>query len=276
MSFEIKYDKNGNVITPPPVVEQEPVEQPVLNTMLSGVQQPQDWPMEEELPQEDVVEELPEPAIAAPQTKNPEVNTSWAELREAKRKAEQERDEAMRLWQEAQARQAQQPEEDYSVNLNDDDLAEGRHISKVQKEVRNLKKQLSDYQIQMQQMTLEARIKAQYPDFDAVVSKENIAALNQAEPELSMSIGANRDLYSQAVSAYKAIKRMGIAQTELQIDQQQIDRVKKNTAKPRTTASLAAQSESPLTRANGFVDGKMTKDLQNRLYREMLEAAKRS
>lgn len=276
MSFEIKYDKNGNVTTPPPVVQEEPQAPQITNPMLAAVQEPDEWPTEPEV-QEDIVEELPEEVHAAPQAKNPEVKSSWSELREAKWRAEKERDEAMRLLQEAQARQQQtQPEEDYNVNLNDDDLAEGRHISKVQKEVRNLKKQLSDYQTQMQQMTLEARIKAQYPDFDAIVSQQNIAALNQAEPELAMSIGANRDLYSQAVSAYKAIKRMGIASDVANVDQSQVERVKRNSAKPRTASSVSAQSDSPLSRANSFVDGKMSKEMQNKLYREMLESAKRS
>lgn len=269
MSFEIKYDKNGNVITPPPVVEEQP-EQVTPNPMLAPVQEPQDWPTEPE--GEDVVEELPEPAQAAPAPKPNSAEMNWRRLEAEKLRLEEE----VRALREAQSRQQQpqQPEEDYSVNLNDDDLAEGRHLTKVQKEVRNLKKELANYQAQMQQMTLEARIKAQYPDFDQVVSQQNVAALNQAEPELAQSIGANRDLYSQAVSAYKAIKRLGIAGEP--VDPQQLERVKKNTAKPRTAASVMGGSESPLARAAGFVDGKMTKDMQQRLYKEMVEASKRS
>ena len=272
MSFEIKYDKNGNVITPPPVVEEQTQEQVIPNPMLAAVQEPQDWPTEPE-PQ-DYVEELPEPAQAAP-APSPKPNSAemnWRRLEAEKLRLEDE----VRSLREAQARPQQQPqpEEDYSVNLNDDDLAEGRHLTKVQKEVRNLKKELAQYQSQMQQMTLEARIKAQYPDFDQVVSQQNVAALNQSEPELAQSIGANRDLYSQAVSAYKAIKRLGIAGEA--VDPQQLERVKKNTAKPKTAASVMGGSESPLARAAGFADGKMTKEMQQRLYKEMIESSKRS
>lgn len=274
MSFEIKYDRNGNVITPPPAVPDETPEPAVHNIMLQPPQEPTDWPQEPE-PENIIPDQPDEPAVAAPPEPKPKsAEYNWRALNEEKQRLEYEN----RMLKEAQqkAQQYQQPEEDLTVNLNDDDLAEGRHLSKVNKKIQKLEKQLVDYQTRMQQLALENQIKSQYPDFEKVVSAENVSLLNANEPELAMSIGANRDPYSQAIAAYKAIKRMGVVPEVSQVDQEQVERVKKNTAKPKTTASISTQSESPLARANAFVDGKITKELQNKLYREMLDAMKRS
>lgn len=185
--------------------------------------------------------------------------SNFAAMRQKIEALERERDEARS--------QLAEKENDYDVNLGPDDFAEGKHLIKVQKQLSDLKKELQSYKVQSSQQTTEARIKAQYSDFDAVVTAETVATLIESYPELATTLKSAPDLYTQAASAYTLIKKLGIVpESSYSADKQ---RTQTNYAKPRSTASIAPQQgSSPLTRANEFAEG-LTDDLKNQLLKEM-------
>jgi hypothetical protein len=190
-------------------------------------------------------------------------------LREKAERAERERDELKRALQESQNRT---PEEEFS--LAPDDLAEGKHLSKVQQKIRNLENKLQEYEQRSHLNIAEARIKAKHPDFDSVVSRENIEVLSAMYPELAQTLMHSQDIYTQGVSAYTLIKKLGIHKNaSYESDKQQ---AQKNSMKPRPLASVSPQQgESPLSHANAFANG-LTDDLKKQLYKEMVDASKRN
>lgn len=258
--FDVKYDRDGNVVSSAPVAEQ-PQQPDVVAEPEEQVVEQSDQEVEAQVEQnvEKIIEQ------AKPQEKN------FAALRQAKERAERERDDMLRQIQELKMKQAQQPEEDLEIRLGDDDLAEGKHLSKMGRKVKLLEQQLQQAQQQTQQNATEIRLRSQFKDFDSVVSVDNIAKLREDHPEIAQTIAANPDLYTQAVTAYKLIKRLNISEPEEQFNAEK-ELVKKNAAKPRPLSSVSPQQgDTPLSRANAFANG-LTDELKEQLRKEMYAA----
>jgi hypothetical protein len=229
---------------------------------------------EEQQEQELTHEEAPQVVrdeVSQPEKELLPQQRDFKELREAKKRIERERDELARKLQETlQPKQTQ--EEDLDIRINPEDLVEGKHLSKYDKKIRKLEEQLKHYQQQNVSISAETRLKSMYPDFDKVVSAENISQLNETYPELAYTLRSSTDLYNTGVSAYTLIKKLGIHQDDNYV--QERERVQKNMAKPRSVASIAPQqSESPLTQVNAFSNG-LTDDLKKQLHKEMIDAMK--
>lgn len=261
MSFEIKYDRDGNPIkSQVQELPQEPVEQEIV----------------QEAP-ESIEEEQAQEAEEAPQVQTSHKNNitdaqaNMRALREKAERIERERDEAMRRLQEYESKQQTQPvEEDDDIALAPDDLAEGKHLSKVARKIKKLESELNQYKQQSNMTTTEARLKSQYPDFDKIVSKDNVEMLKLQYPEIASTLNSSQDMYATAVSAYTMIKRLGIHQEEAFVAEKAI--AQKNAAKPRPLASVSPQQgDSPLSRANAFANG-LTDELKEQLRREMNQA----
>lgn len=242
--------------------------------------------MSEELNQEispEVVEALEQPvqqeeqapveqATTVPEEpkKESDFDRNLRVMRERAAKAERERDELMRkLAEKEQPQLPKQEEEDLEVNLNPDDLAEGKHLSKVAKKIRKLEEKLAQYERQSATTTAELKLKTEMPDFDNVVTKENIEMLRASYPELAETLAANPDMYSKAKSAYTLIKRFGIAPDE-SINQDKA-RALKNASKPVPSVAIAKTSASPLSQVNMFENG-LTEEVKDKLYKEMMQA----
>lgn len=282
--FEIKYDRDGMPLKQPsPQFEEPAPEQEVVQTAAPEQDEEQAEP---EVESNDESEAEPEvEQAAAPESVPTETiaQKSFREVREAKLKAERERDDYMRRLAELEARQTQKQtapvEEDEEFSLGDDDLAEGKHLSKVAKNIKKVKRELEEtrrelqqYRKQTSEQTVESKLKQQYPDFDKVLSADNIAILNEAYPELARSIHATDDLHTKAVSAYQLIKKFGIYQEQPFKSEKAI--ALKNSAKPRPLTSIAPQEgDSPLSRANAFAEG-LTPELKDQLWREMNQTRK--
>lgn len=209
-----------------------------------------------------VLPEAQQPAVETPQERN------FKEVRQARARAERERDEALaRLRSFEESRN--QPIEDDDVELAPDDLVEWKH---VQKKISKLENKLKSYEQQSSASFAETRIRNKYQDFDAVVTHDNLQLLSEAYPELAASISSTPDLYNQASSAYTLIKKLGISQGETySVDK---ERIAQNAAKPRPLAAASPQQgDSPLSHANAFANG-LTPDLKKQLFQEMMEARK--
>ncbi len=265
MAFEMKYDRDGNPIKP----AQEPVFEEVAPAPVEAVAENHAQELET------VVEnQTPEPeAQAAPEpqpepVKEAPYKESWKILREKAEKAERrarELEEALQAQQ--QQRQQHQPQDQEDPELAPDDLVEAKYVNK---KIKKLEQQLYQQQQQSYEAAIEAKLKIQYPDFDKIVNQETIAMFKTVEPELAATVNASPDLYAKAVSAYKMIKKLGIAVEDTFQEQKAL--VQKNAAKPKPMASVSPQQgDSPLSKANAFANGTLTDDLKKQLWKEMNE-----
>lgn len=179
-------------------------------------------------------------------------------LRERAERAERERDELLR-------RQEPAKTEEDDIGIGNDDFAEGKHLRKLSQEIKQLKAQLANSSLD----ATEARLKSQYPDFDNVVSKENLEQLRDAYPEIALSLNSNPDMYAKAKSAYTIIKKLGIMPEENFEQEKAI--AKKNMAKPKPLASIAPQQgTTPLSKVNAFVND-FSKESLDQTWKEMKE-----
>ena len=235
-------------------------------------------PQPAEQSEEQVIEEVSEQLAAAPE---PEVPThaarspqqSWRDLRVAKEQAEAERDEAMRILRQIELQKhSPQPaaKEEEDIRLGPDELAEGKHLSQVDRKIKKLEEQLWQYQQKTTEMTAEATLRSKYPDFEKIVSNENIKQLKQDYPSIAETLSSNPNVYSKAEAAYQMIKKLGIHVED--VFQNERAQVQKNLAKPKPIASLSPQQgDSPMSKANAFANG-LTPELQKQLLKEMSEA----
>lgn len=272
MSFEIKYDREGQPIrTSAPESTQI---DPVVDTPIDPV--PEDQARSESSESLTVLEEgAPDAQEVKPQAPEEDIYVkNYRAIRTKAERLERERDEAIRRLQEiesstystkAPVETPHQTEDE--VRVGDDDLVEGKHLTKFGRKVKELENKLRQYEQQSTMATTEVRLKSQYPDFDKIVSKDNIDMLKDAYPELYSTIYTSNDLYNKAVSAYTLIKKLGIHREDTHIAEKAL--VQKNAAKPRPLASVAPQQgDTPLSKANAFANG-LTEDLKAQLLKEM-------
>lgn len=186
-------------------------------------------------------------------------------LRELKERAERERDEALRKAAELESKFSSAQEDD-NFTIGNDELAEGKHLAKVDRRMKKLEEKMLQAQAQATQSLIETRLKMEYPDIESVVNKSNIELLSAQYPHLAATLDSSSDFYNKAVSAYTMIKKLGIVDT-----MQNETRIAQNTNKPRTISSLnAQQGDSPLSHANAFANG-LTRELKEQLWKEMQE-----
>ena len=225
------------------------------------------------------VEEQPEQQPSKPSPKD-----SFRAVREAKERAERERDailsqmlqmqQQMQLQQQQyQPKQQEEPVEDYDIDIDSDALAEGKHLKKLMAKQKAMEQQLKRYQMQSEEVAIETKIRSEFPDFDKVVSKENVDILIQQFPQIAETLRNTPNMYNKAATAYTVIKNFGIHKDTPKFE---ADRAKavSNAQKPRPLASVnPTQGDSPLSKANAFANG-MTDELKEQLRREMYAARK--
>ena len=198
--------------------------------------------------------------VSAIQEETP-TTRNFKALSESKRKVEKERDEAVARLRDFESRsKAPQPvEPDYS----DDPDANYKRVLEDQQQLR----------LQVMAQNAELKLRQKYPDFEQVVSPDNIAILRETEPEIAESIGSQSDIFSKAVAAYKAIKKFGIYEETTVV--QNRETISKNLSKPRPAASVSPSTgNNPLSKANAFATV-LTEERKAQLYKEMVEASKR-
>lgn len=204
------------------------------------------------------------------QTQKTDTERNFKQLREKAERLERERDEALRRLDATNAQKLSN--EDESVDIRPDELVEGKHLSSYQKKLKKMEERLAIYEEQAQELAIQAQLKAKFPDFDAIVSKENIEKFREQEPEWAEAIAANPNTWSKAVAAYKAIKQSGIIIDNAFAHERAL--AQKNTNKPRPLSSISPQQgDTPLSRANAFANG-LTDDLKKQLWKEIEESRK--
>jgi len=228
--------------------------------------------------QEEAVEEAPQQTLQAAPEQSIEAelksvkDENWRLLRQSKEKLQRELDEARELLAQRQA--ATKPAEE-NIDLNDlglseNDLAEGRHLLTIKKELAALKKAREEDLKRLTMSNVEMRIKNDFPDFEKVVSYENQKKLREIDPDVADAILATGDVYKAHSMAYKMIKLLNIHR-DTSYDADKL-KAQQNLAKPKSLSTIAPQkSESPLSHANAFANG-LTPELKDQLVKEMFAA----
>lgn len=215
--------------------------------------------------QEVVLPEGQEPADnaqqEAPQYAPGSQEYNWQQIREQKRQLEEEVQELRRSVEQMRSPPPQQVEETDSFNIGDDDLVEGRHVKALMQKVES----------QLQKQKNEAvpdRLKARFPDFDEIVTAENVERLKKEEPELLASIASNPDVYAKSIAAYKLLKR-----SSPKGDQYAKEKAALAVNQSKPGSGNAAAKQSPLAEADRFASG-LTDDLKRQLLAEMDESTR--
>lgn len=174
-------------------------------------------------------------------------------------------------------KQQAQPEEDLNFNIGDNDIAEGKHLTKVGRRMKQLEDKIAEVENkrmqlerQSQENSIVSSIKADFPDIDKVVNESTMEALRVKYPHLEKTIKSSPDLYSKAAAAYQAIKDLGLYVEDNYVAER--ERVQRNIAKPKPTAVVAGTG-TPLSQADMFANG-LTPELKDQLHKEMLAAMK--
>ena len=198
--------------------------------------------------------------------KRNDVDYNWNEARrkmqELERRA-QEQDELI-----ARLSRKDAPVDDDLEKLSDDDIIT---VAQHKKMAAKIAKQVAEEVVkQREASTMEDRLINKFPDYNQVVTAENIELLKQTEPELALSLHSLReDPYAQAIAAYKLMKKTGISQPKVASNEKK--KALENIQKPVSVQSIAKQSG--IENAHAF-EGGLTKELKNQLYAEMCQAIK--
>ncbi len=210
-------------------------------------------------------ESLPPEKPTPEQEKEEKNNRDWRLLREKTEKAESERDQLYAYikqqqdQQQQQQQQAAQPkEEEFDINtINDDDLLDGKQMKRMfaqQKRYNDqIKHDVNEQRIKSHEAVVESNLKTSFPDFDQVMTRDNITALREADPALARSLNMNPDLQDKAIATYNAVKRYGIYQGNSSSNNiAQTRKYSENSNKPHSSNSISPQRNNPLAKANEF------------------------
>lgn len=237
-------------------------------------QESTDESMQESTPSEDTATETAE--LVHPKNdraQSGDMERNMRALREKATRAERERDEiANRLRGYETRANPVAPEEDLSLNLGESDLAEGRHVQKLDKKIDRQARDNQKTQAELKQLLLDTRLQIEHPDIFSVVTDDNYKTLVELYPEVGATLGASNDYYNKAKTAYTMIKKFGIIKEDNYVAERET--IAKNAAKPRPLTSLSPQQgESALSKVNVFDKG-LTPDLMKQLRKEMEEATR--
>lgn len=195
---------------------------------------------------------------------------NWAEARRKMQELErQNRELSDRV---GRIKDPEAPKEE-EPSLAEDDLPTYGHVKKFHsKREKELEKRIEQRVEQKVRAELASTtLKLRYPDYDAIVTNENIELLKQQKPELALSLAHNPDPYAQAVAVYDALKMMGIG--VVQKSSADKEKALKNAQKPLSVNAVA--KSSAIGQAHMFENG-LTPELKSQLWKEMQDCAKRA
>ena len=249
------------------------------NEKLVQEEQPQEQ-VEQVEQQESQPEQQQESPIqkASVQASNNAIENNMRALREKAERFERERNEYYDELRAVRMSNQKKPEEeeDFSINIGVDDLAEGKHITKMQqynqREFAKQKRDLEELKNQTKKILIESQLKSDHPDLDRVVSAQNLKTLEELYPEIAQTLNSSTDYYSAKKTAYTMIKKLGIAVEDNYSADRELAKV--NSLKPRPLNAVSPQKgDNPLAHANAFANG-LTPELKRQLLDEMNESIK--
>jgi len=220
-----------------------------------AVAQPAESEQSQDVPQPEVQQS--QPPVMTDEERN------WREVR----RIMQEQDEQIRQLKADRERPIVQEEDDLAKLADDDIVTAKQARSLAQKMAREVAVQAIR---ERDASTVDERLKNRFPDYENVVTQDNIDLLKQQDPELAMSLYAlAQNPYEQAVAAYKMLKRTGIG--DMAKTQPQKARALENSKKPVSVQSVT--KSSAIGEVHKFENG-LTPELKKQLWQEMQQAIK--
>lgn len=219
------------------------------------------------VPEETEHNDVSQEAQESQQSKRNDAEHNWAEMRRQMREKDQQIEELGRQFSEISKRNPPKEEIDELANLADDDILTVAQAKKLaQKMARGV---AEDVLKERDAATVDERLQLKFSDYADVVTKENIELLKQTEPELAQSLYHMPDPYSQAVAAYKLLKKVTVkGESSNSLEKK---RAMENSQKPLSVNAVTKQSA--IGNAHLFENG-LTKDLKKQLWSEMQQAMK--
>lgn len=219
-------------------------------------------------------QEVPAPVESPKQEDDREIN--FRALREKAERLERERDEERRKYMEMQEelirkltpsnKEPEPVEEEISPGdwLTFEQYQ--RKTAKIAEEA--ARRAVEEERERRRREEAPTRIKSMYQDFDSVVTKENVLALNEREPEVAKALALIQDEEAKAIAAYKYIKTLV---PNIQSSASAQTRMAKNDNVPKSMSAVGGSA--PLAAASMFEKG-LTPELRQRLYQDMMNAAR--
>lgn len=220
----------------------------VLDTALESIQEPQ----------EEVAEQVAEQMEAEVNAEEKPQDKNFKQLRNRAEKAEQERDEVIRInrqyeaymkqFQQPQQQQyAQEPEEQVA---DDDDIVDERRLKKTQKK---LEEKIAQLEGALSTQTAQQRVASKHNDFHSVVTEKNINKLIEQYPQIARTLETSPDFDSKLESAYLLIRKLVLEDSDKADKYEDVrSTAQANNAKPKTATSIQSQQNSALAKAHQF------------------------
>lgn len=203
-------------------------------------------------------------AQEAENRKRNDAEHNWAEMRRKMREKDHQIDELKQQFQSMADKKPQ--EEDELANLAEDDIltvAQARKLA--QKMARSTAEEVMK---QRDAATVDERLQLKFSDYSNIVTKDNIELLKETEPELAQSLSTMTDPYTQAIAAYKLLKKIAPPREETSLEKRKAE---ENSQKP--VSVNAVTKKSPIGNAHLFENG-LTPELKKQLWEEMETARK--
>lgn len=216
---------------------------------------------------------------AEPEEQESDKEKNFRALREKTEQLEKERDEyrkrmedilyAQQMSQNKKPEKEPEPEPEYK--LSDDDFVEGKHLSAYEKKIKRMEEKFKQMEQQQHLLSVEQKLVRKYPDFEEVVSTENINRLKEEYPSVAKLVSQSQDVESQGESAYLMLKKFGIYEDKYKRERQTVN---KNSNKPRPAQAVKKSRQNALDNASGFIGGRITEEEKKRQWREMQKIMK--
>ncbi len=253
----------------------------IQDTQPTTQEAPQQQP-EVDLNQAQQIDEAAQQAAAPEPEKPKEEGFQARNFRELKAIAMREKVEKERLAREledikrqlsqmpqAQERQAMPEASEYEdISLADDEIAEGKHIAKLNKNTRKAIENQRRLEAELEAIRIERKLEREIPDFYQVVTDDNVKAFALLDPALAEVIGSYPNIEKRAKAAYSAIVKAGIHKMADYDTQKEL--VKQNMSKPKPVTEVAQTGgTSAMSRSLDNYSGDLTDEMKRMYYQEM-------
>jgi hypothetical protein len=192
---------------------------------------------------------------------------NWAEARRKMQELERqikERDDVLARFQQHMAPKQEVDELD---SLADDDIVTKAQARKMAEKM--ARQEAEKLFRERDASTVGERVKIKFPDYDDVVTEENVQLLKKQKPELALSLAHNPDPYAQAIAVYDSLKMIGV--NGQKVPPVEKEKALKNAQKPLSVNAIT--QNSAIGNVHLFENG-LTPQLKEQLWKEMKECHK--